>query len=396
MIKSHITIFFILTLLSSLAGCENNKNKSISDAIMSDRPSDQTVGTLSKEEDNLVTNFTQSDMQSVYSGGIFNPDSFASKIKRGFYANGNHLLVLSNQLHLYNTETDEIISSISLEQSEFTVKSFDNGYLTIGFENNELSCNLYDETLQKIQYVMLSNLITDYFISPDAIAISPNGKQIAFAGIKGLYIYDIESESTNTLLNFESDTAINGNRITLINHLAFAADSESIIYAGLGNTIPMIDGEESFSIYGAISVDGNTKKIIKKDSYEIESLYVYGDTLVLPQSFEKSDGTLLIADTAVTRERMIHFNGDREGKDGVFCSSQGEYIATATLGEGMTIRIYSTSNGQLVHTEFIPDNGEEYFYRVPQVLLLDGSRTCIVLMGQSIDDTETLTTVFEF
>lgn len=394
--KSYISILTILVLSLTLVACRANKNQAAPDTELSVSPGIQATEMPSEEMSNTVTNPAEPDAESALSGETFNPDTFSSKIKGSFYASENHLLVLSDQLYLYNTETDEIISSVSMDQSQFTIKSFNNGYLITVFDNSGLTCILYDDMLQEKQRLILSEVVTDDFISPYATTISPDGKLIAFAGIRGLYLYDVEKKSTNTLLNFESDTGINNNKIALMSHLTFTTDGNNIIYAGLGNTIPMIDGEESFSIYGYISVDGNSQKLIKKDLYKIESLSVFGSTLILPQSFEKADGTILIADVITGKERLIRFDDTREGKDGVFCSSQGEYIATATLGKGMTIRIYSTNTGELLHTQTIPDNGQDYFYRIPQILILDGSRTCIVMMGQSIDNVETLTTVFKF
>lgn len=395
--KTYMTIFAALVLSLSLVGCGANKNQPVPDTKLPESPSVQATEMPSEESENAGTITTETDTESAISEATFNPNTFSSKIKGSFYASENRLFVLSDQLYLYNTKTDEIISSVSVEQSQFIVKSFDNGYLMTGFENGGLTCILYDDMLQEKQRFILSEVVTtDDFIFPDATAISPDGKQIAFAGIRGLYLYNVEKKSTDTLLEFESDTGINNNKIAVMDHLVFTTDGKSVIYAGLGNTIPMIDGEESFSIYGYISVDGKSQKLIKKDSYKIDNLSVFGNILIMPQSFERADGTLLIADVITGNERLLRFDATREGKDGVFCSSQGEYIATATLGKGMTIRIYSTSTGELLHTETIKDNGQDYFYRIPQILILDESRTCIVLMGQSMDDMESMTTVFKF
>ena len=399
--KTYITIIIAIIFSISLVGCESNKNQSVQDTTLPKGPTVLPKETTSKETTsneatNIITVPAESDIESLLSGGTFNPDTFASKIKGGFYASGNHLFVLSDQLYLYNTEADEIISSVSAEQSQFTVKCFNNGYLTSGFENGELTCILYDDMLQEKQRLILSKEVADDFIFVDATAISPDGKQVAFAGLRGVYLYDVETKSTDILFDFESDAGINHNKITIMEHLAFISDGKSIIYTGLGNTIPMIEGEEGFSIYGYISVDGISQKLIKKDSYGIESLSFFGNTLILPQSFTKADGTLLIVDTITGNERLIHFDSSREGKDGVFSSSQGEYVATAILSNDMTIHIYNTNTGELLHTETIPDNGQDYFYRIPQILILDESRTCIVFMGRTIDNVETLTTVFQF
>ena len=249
--------------------------------------------------------------------------------------------------------------------------------------------------LQETQHIVFSDLMADDYIE-NAATISKDGKQVAFAGIRGLYLYDVEQQAASVLMKFEDGTGINGSQVGLMNYLAFSEDGSIIIYAGLGHSVPIIDGEEGFSIYGYIATDGSSQQMTKKDSYEVESLSVYGNTLIMPQTFTSSDGTLLMADVSTKAEKVLRFDSNQEGKNGVFCSSQGNYVATTTLGSGMTIRIYDTNTGDLLCTETIQDNGEEYFYRIPKVMILDGSRTCIVLMGHTMNDIETVTYVFEF
>lgn len=228
------------------------------------------------------------------------------------------------------------------------------------------------------------------------MAISQNGKQIAFAGMHGIYLYDFESKSASVLQKFEDISGGNGTGISILNHLAFSDNGSDVIYAGLGHSVPIVDGEDGFSIYGYTAVDGSSQQLTKKDSYEIDGFSVRGNALMMPQSFAKADGTLLMVDLATKVEKTFQFSSGQEGKDGIFFSSQGNYVATAVLGNGITIRIYDMNSGELLCEEMIQSVGEDYFYRIPQVMILDGSKSCIVLMGHTISDMDTAAYTFGF
>ncbi len=72
-------------------------------------------------------------------------------------------------------------------------------------------------------------------------------------------------------------------------------------------------------------------------------------------------------------------------------------MATAILEESsVTINIYDTASGKSIHTETVQDSNSTYFLRVPQILILDESGTCIVVLGRGIDEVNTLITTFGF
>lgn len=328
--------------------------------------------------------------------GTLNPETIPGKIRSCFYGKENRLFLLSDQIYLYDTKKDEILASVPAAEQQISIRTFDGGYLISAIENGSVVSTIYDDLLIEKERLVLSEQMNDDFIFEDAVAIAKNGKQIAFAGMHGIYLYDIENKSASVLQKFEDISAVGGTGISILNHLVFSDNGKDVIYAGLGHSVPVIDGEDGFSVYGYIAVDGSYQQVTKKDSYEIDGLYVYGNTLMMPQTFTKADGTLLMADLTTKAEKTFHFSSGQEGKDGVFCSSQGNYMVTAVLGEGITIRIYDVNTGEMLCDETIQNTGEDYFFRVPQVMILDGSRTCIVLMGHTISDMETATHIFEF
>ena len=130
---------------------------------------------------------------------------------------------------------------------------------------------------------------------------------------------------------------------------------------------------------------------------DTEDVQKGGNLLIMPQSFDQNNGTLLMLDTASNTEKTMSFSSRSEGKDGVYCSEQGKYVAASVLGENsVTINIYDTASGKSIHTETVQDGNGTYFLRIPQILILDETGTCIVLLGRGIDEVSTLITTFGF
>jgi hypothetical protein len=183
--------------------------------------------------------------------------------------------------------------------------------------------------------------------------------------------------------------------IVTMDSLAFTGD-KTLTYVGMGISS---NGGDGVSVYGTVSTDNASLSITQRADYEVdvEEVQKGGNLLVMPQSFNKNNGTLLMLDTASNTEKKITFSGSSEGKDGVFCSEQGKYVATSILGEAsVTINIYDTASGNVIHTETVKDNNSTYFQRVPQVLILDESGACIVVLGRGIGEVSTLITTFGF
>ena len=183
-------------------------------------------------------------------------------------------------------------------------------------------------------------------------------------------------------------------QISTIDCLAFT-DNKTLAYVGAGTSSS--SGGDGISIYGTVSIDNANLSITRKADYEVGEVQRGGNLLVMPQSFNKNNGTLLMFDTVSNTEKMMTFSSSGEGKDGVFCSEQGKYVATSILGDtSVTINIYDTASGNVIHTETVEDSNSTYFLRVPQILILDDSNTCIVVLGRGISEVNTLITTFGF
>ena len=143
-------------------------------------------------------------------------------------------------------------------------------------------------------------------------------------------------------------------------------------------------------------MDGSGLKLTKLSGYEMEEMQSSVSRLFFPQTFTHADGTLLWVDRATGGANTLSFSASGEGKDGVYSSEQGNYVATAVLGSELTVRVYDVASGALLATEVIENSDPTYFYRIPRIYLLDGAKTAVVVLGGSIDELDTLVSVFEF
>ena len=182
----------------------------------------------------------------------------------------------------------------------------------------------------------------------------------------------------------------------MLNGAAFAQDNSQIVFCGSGNSLPAVDGEDGFSIYGSIAVDGSNLKLTKPSAYEMEEIQSSASRLFFPQTFTQADGTLFWIDRVTGSTNTLSFSTSGEGKDGVYGSEQGNYVATAVLGSNLTVRVYDVASGALVATEVIENSDPTYFNRIPRIYLLDGAKTAVVVLGGSIIEVDTLVSTFTF
>lgn len=101
----------------------------------------------------------------------------------------------------------------------------------------------------------------DYMVSYST-AVSKDGKRIAYTDLEGLYLYDVEKESVQTLLDFAGDDAGSGTRIEWIKHISFTSDGDTVVYVGYGNSKPVEDGSFNLRIYGYVTVSDNSNSTV--------------------------------------------------------------------------------------------------------------------------------------
>ena len=412
-------MILMLALALNLSACgsrQENGNRSENGTINMEPQSEEddsseNTGNESSEMNvmDLQDNGTDKNMMAVSS---FKDSAFSGKVSGCYYADGNRIIVAADQLYLYDMGKGETIASADISMENLYVQTFTDGYFAVGqgkaggggsngsfatSESDGINGYILNKDFAVQDTISFSGLLSDDFILQiTGIAISQDGKQVAFGGLQGLYLYDVSSRKVRTILNYSEEGTAGNMQIATMDSLTFTGNN-TLVYVGMATDTSV--GGDGVSVYGTVSTDSANFTITKKGDYKIDTEEVQkgGNLLIMPQSFDENNGTLLMLDTISNTENAMSFSSRSEGKDGVYCSGQGKYVATAILEESsVTINIYDTASGKSIHTETVQDSNSTYFLRVPQILILDESGTCIVVLGRGIDEVNTLITTFGF
>ena len=411
-------MILMLALALNLSACGNrqeNGNSSENGTINMEPQSveddsSENTGNESSEMNviDLRDNGTDKNIMAV---STVKDSAFSGKVSGCYYAGGSRIIVAADQLYLYDTGKGKTIASADISMEDLCVQTFTDGYFVVGqgkagggsngsfatSESGGINGYILNKDFAIQDTISFSGLLSDDFIVQiTGIAVSQDGKQVAFGGLQGLYLYDISSRRVRTILNYSEKGTAGNMQIVTMDSLTFTGNN-TLVYVGMA-TDPSIGGE-GVSVYGTVSTDSANLTITKKGDYKVDTEEVQkgGNLLIMPQSFDKNNGTLLMLDTISNTEKTMSFSSRSEGKDGVYCSGQGKYVATAILKKNsVTINIYDTASGKKIHTETVQDSNSTYFMRIPQILILDESGTCIVVLGRGIDEVSTLITTFGF
>lgn len=411
-------MILMLALALNLSACGNrqeNGNSSENGTINMEPQSveddsSENTGNESSEMNviDLRDNGTDKNIMAV---STVKDSAFSGKVSGCYYAGGSRIIVAADQLYLYDTGKGKTIASADISMEDLCVQTFTDGYFVVGqgkagggsngsfatSESGGINGYILNKDFAIQDTISFSGLLSDDFIVQiTGIAISQDGKQVAFGGLQGLYLYDVSSRKVRTLLNYSEEGTAGNMQIATMDSLTFTGNN-TLVYVGMATDTSI--GGDGVSVYGTVSTDSGNLTITKKGDYKVDTEEVQkgGNLLIMPQSFDKNNGTLLMLDTISNTEKAMSFSSRSEGKDGVYCSGQGKYVATAILEESsVTINIYDTASGKRIHTETVQDSNSTYFLRVPQILILDESGTCIVVLGRGIDEVSTLITTFGF
>ena len=411
-------MILMLALALNLSACGNrqeNGNSSENGTINMEPQSveddsSENTGNESSEMNviDLRDNGTDKNIMAV---STVKDSAFSGKVSGCYYAGGSRIIVAADQLYLYDTGKGKTIASADISMEDLCVQTFTDGYFVVGqgkagggsngsfatSESGGINGYILNKDFAIQDTISFSGLLSDDFIVQiTGIAVSQDGKQVAFGGLQGLYLYDVSSRKVRTLLNYSEEGTAGNMQIATMDSLTFTGNN-TLVYVGMATDTSI--GGDGVSVYGTVSTDSANLTITKKGDYKVDTEEVQkgGNLLIMPQSFDKNNGTLLMLDTKSNTEKTMSFSSRSEGKDGVYCSGQGQYVATAILEENsVTINIYDTASGKNIHTETVQDSDSTYFMRVPQILILDESGTCIVLLGRGIDEVSTLITTFGF
>ena len=301
-------------LLLTVTACSNNDDTNIpatnendvpnivvSDNDKQDSESSDSMGTSD------VVNPADADQTPATTGeAMFDPAAFSGKIQGCSYAGDNKVIVFTDQLHLYDTQLGKVTASTEVSMRDIVVQPYNDGYLIVGYDDDGVNAYLCSADFSQKEDLKLYGLLAeDFILSPYGVDISKDGKTLAIAGFRGLYLYDVKSRKLSTLISDEDNAKNNNIKISTIEQLCFINQDTELAFVGLGTELPVVSNADNVHIYGTITMDGNKLSTTKPASYTVAELLVGRDMLMMPQNFDRNNGTLLVMDTKTGKETFV-------------------------------------------------------------------------------------------
>lgn len=367
-------------------------------------------------------------------GKAFDSSLFSGRIESVHYAGGGRLLVYADSLYLYDLAEGKILGEYVLTEGRFQIWSFcafPDGYALLGTLKQEkgedggqqslqmttstedvgLRCWLFDGDLALRECLDLHALLKKEGENLEFSArFSQDGEWIVIAGLRGLYLYQVEKNTFLRLLAPDSQCdnlknisvteayftgqgrIQNGFGPTLGETEADrdgrgeAAAPSGLIFTGIA--IP--EGKQnSVPIYGTVKLDGSGLKCHTVSDYVLSGdMIAYEGEVWLPENFQEATGRVLVIDAEGQTLRVVELEGEDTGKDGLSGSEQGAYVVTLAdanpMGawQGWRLRIYEAAGGKLVCERNVGTDTDAYSGLSCNVKILDGRRECIVICGR--------------
>ena len=399
------TIFSMaLCLILILSGCAQRGGEAPESTPNSETPLVQTSNS-SQSSESMVTPIAVK--QADWSG-------IQGKIKGIYPAGGSKVLVLADQISLYDLASGKVAATAQTPAlSMIRIWTLDSGYAIVGQTISENSSGgfvqndsefqfravIYDEQLVLKSETGISGLLADgeFLIDTEAIAISPDGNSIAFATMQGVTLYDCSNKKRTKLINLTADDEKSYLGISVIEQMAFTNDGKSVAFKAQSFDVPAVVDKPSFDTIGTVNLDGSGLTNKKPDGYFPKMLTSYNSRLLVAEDFKTASGRMMVIDTK-TGEQKIHTLSDKKEGGNIYGSDTGRYFASSVPSKtGWTVRVYETNTGKLVKEESISNDGQElYGINDPMICVLDDAKTCMVLLGHKQKDVDTKIASFSF
>ena len=364
----------------------------------------------------VQTDSTGSSTGGTAAPAAINADwgSVQGKIEGVYPAKGNKVLVAAGQLSLCDLTTGQIVATAQNEGlNMLRVLPLDSGYAMVGqaaagsstgglMETGDSPATyaiFYDDQLVKQQEIALSGLVAkgDFLIDTQAIAVTPDGKSIAFATFQGLTLYNCVNKTSTRLIDLTAEDAETYLGISAIEQLGFTNDGYTIAFKAQSLDIPAVFDKPSFDTVGTINVDGSGLTNKKIEGYATKMLTCYPAKLLIAEDFKTATGRMMVVDSKSKEQKIYNLADPQEGKN-IYGSDTGRYFASSIESkEGWIVRVYDMDSGAMVKEESISNDGQNlYSLNDPMLCVLDDTKTCVVLLGQKQPTVDTKITIFSF
>ena len=404
---SLILIFTLITGCTSTSSQPSIDDKQTSIPSISDVPSgNDTTPTPDVSQPTARLPVTDIDTSRIH-GDIDNI----------YYANGSNVLILADSLYLYDISTGSVIAETVRESFyEESYFAIDNGIVVVGLKDSESSnngglmvtsdmggaiCAIYNNNLEKVNEISGSIFMDaeEFLFSSEHVTVSRDGTKIAYASDYGLFIYDIQSGAKTKLIDLLDDNAAHRSGLVMFDDVAFVNGDSMIAFKSQSLDVPAVNGKPSFDTYGTINIDGTELKANRNVEYAVKEMIAYDSLVFWAEDFTVPSGRLMVWEIASKNTKILSLSTKKESGT-VFGSSDGQYFATSALSQdglkdSLTVRVYDTNTGALVLEKTISDESA-YMSREPEIRIIDGYNTCIVLLGNRQSDINTKVLTFNF
>ncbi len=295
------------------------------------------------------------DDDPAQTSGSFAFDSapFQGKLTGCSYAQAGTLLVCADELYLYDTASGTVLAHCPAPapMRDFGAAPFKDGIVLTVMGDAGAVAYIYDSELKLEETLELEELLSgDPVVDPGCVAASSDGNRLAIAGLSALYLYDRPAGQLTTLLDTAQGIGGSSCMATSLNGAAFTPDDSRVAFFGDGFSAESGNGEDSAPVWGTIGIDGSELELDWLESEGVEEMLRADGRLFFPPAISHVDGSLPWVDAASGAAHRLAFSASDEGGDGVYVSEQGKYVATAELGDVLTVRVYAVDSSELLAT----------------------------------------------
>lgn len=263
-------MILMLALTLNLSACGNrqengnsseNGNVNIEPQSVEDDSSENT-GNESSEMNviDLQDNGTDKKIMAV---STVKDSTFSGKVRGCYYAGGSRIIIAADKLYLYDMGKGKTIGGADISMGDLCVQTFTDGYFVVGqgkagggggngsfatSESGGINGYILNKDFAVQDTISFSGLLSDDFIVQiTGIAVSQDGKQVAFGGLSGLYLYDISSRKVRTILNYSEKGTADHMQIATMDSLTFTGNN-TLVYVGMATDTSI--GGDGVSVYG--------------------------------------------------------------------------------------------------------------------------------------------------
>ncbi|WP_312279489.1 hypothetical protein [Oscillibacter sp.] len=418
----------VLCLILILSGCAQRGNElpeSSSSPQTTPVQSDSALPSVSVPVAEAITDSTPPQTSSPPSSSEVtvtpiavkqaNFSSIQGKIKGIYPADGSKVLVLADQLSLYDLASGKIAATAQTPTlSTIRVLALDSGYAVVGQTISENSTGgfvlsdsafqfravIYDENLVLKSEIDISKLVEDggLLVETEAIAISPDGNTLAFATLQqGIMLYDRVNQKSTKLIALTGNDDKNNLGLSIIEQIGFTNNGKSVAFKAQSFDVPAVNNKPSFDTVGTVNIDGSGLTNKKPGGYSPKMLTSYPSRLLIAEDFKTASGRMMVIDSK-TGEQKTHKLSDKKEGGNIYGSDTGRYFASSVPSRtGWTVRVYESDTGKLVKEESISNDGQElYGINDPMICVVDNAKTCMVLLGHKQAAVSTKVASFSF